>query len=174
MAKRSIKELRENLRKSFADQTKKQKSTWGVVLFIFVLLIIFNYANRSKNDDRKISDVIKGIAAPDSLPRISFENLSYYFDTISKGDTVQIEFVFKNKGRAPLVINEVMATCGCTAAFYTKDSIAMGEKGIVNVIFNSWNKEGNVDADVSVMSNATNNDVFLRIHGYVRYTKEFQ
>ena len=40
-------------------------------------------------------------------------------------------FTFTNVGNAPLVINEVIASCGCTIPKYDRRPIAPGQKGSI-------------------------------------------
>ena len=69
---------------------------------------------------------------------IKFEKLTHYFGTISDKAPVQkCTFTFTNVGNAPLVINQAVASCGCTVAQYSKKPIMPGEKGTITVTFNS-------------------------------------
>ena len=59
--------------------------------------------------------------SPDSLlkknknaPKIEFEKLVHDFGTIPQGGDGTYEFVFKNTGKEPLILNNVKSSCGCT------------------------------------------------------------
>ena len=45
-------------------------------------------------------------------------------------------FTFTNVGNAPLVINEVIASCGCTIPKYDRRPIAPGQKGSIEITYN--------------------------------------
>ena len=69
---------------------------------------------------------------------IKFDKLTHNFGTITDQDPVQkCTFTFTNVGNAPLVINQAVASCGCTVPQYSKKPIMPGEKGSITVTFNS-------------------------------------
>lgn len=49
-------------------------------------------------------------------------------------------FTFTNVGEMPLVINQAVASCGCTVPEYTKTPIKPGEKGEIKVTYNGTGK----------------------------------
>src|SRR5688572_7101524 len=48
------------------------------------------------------------------LPALDFERVDYDFGTIKEGDKVNYTYKFKNTGAAPLIIQSVQPSCGCT------------------------------------------------------------
>ena len=76
-------------------------------------------------------------------------------------------FEIENKGNAPLVINNVTASCGCTTPEWTKAPIAPGRKGTIKVGFNPAGRPGPFDKTITVHSNATEANIVLRIKGNV-------
>lgn len=85
---------------------------------------------------------------------IKFDKESYDFGTIKDGDVVEHVYTFKNTGNHPLIIDEVVATCGCTVPAYTKTPVAPGAKGEIAISFNSKGRTGNVDKNIILKSNA--------------------
>lgn len=76
-------------------------------------------------------------------------------------------FEFTNTGKAPLVITNVSSSCGCTVPSWTKDPIAPGAKGKIEVKYDT-NRVGPISKTVTVTSNAKQNPVKgLRIKGEV-------
>lgn len=68
---------------------------------------------------------------------IKFEKTSHDFGKFPETEPVQkCKFVFTNVGDAPLVINQAIASCGCTVPSYTKTPIKPGEKGEIKVTYN--------------------------------------
>nr|HNH67158.1 DUF1573 domain-containing protein [Bacteroidia bacterium] len=61
---------------------------------------------------------------------------------ITEGEIVSYNFKFKNSGKAPLIITQASASCGCTVPEYSKDPIAPGQEGFIKVTFNSEGKHG--------------------------------
>lgn len=72
---------------------------------------------------------------------IKFDKLTCNLGTFSESTPVQkCIFTFTNIGNAPLVINQAIASCGCTVPQYTKRPIAPGEKGTISVTYNGRGK----------------------------------
>lgn len=81
-------------------------------------------------------------------------------------------FTFKNVGDAPLVINQVIATCGCTTASYPKKPIAPGEKGVINITYNGKGKfPGYFKKTVTVRTNGTPETVRAYLEGTMKEAK---
>lgn len=58
---------------------------------------------------------------------IKFDKLTYDFGDFSENDPVQTaKFTFTNVGDKPLIINQAIASCGCTVPKYSKEPIAPG------------------------------------------------
>ena len=71
-----------------------------------------------------------------------------------------------NFGTAPLIVNQAVASCGCTVATYTKKPVAPGEKGEVKVTYNGKGKfEGHFKKSITVRTNGTPELVRLYIEG---------
>ena len=49
------------------------------------------------------------------MPHIEFESLTYDGGTVLEGEKVTHAFVFRNTGKSDLVLENVKASCGCTA-----------------------------------------------------------
>ncbi len=101
-------------------------------------------------------------------PKITFSEESFDFGTINeeKGPVTK-EFPFTNTGGAPVIIQGVKASCGCTTPDWTKDPVLPGKKGIVKATYNPQNRPGPFNKSITVTSNAENNTVILTIKGTV-------
>ena len=72
---------------------------------------------------------------------IKFDKTSHNFGKFSEKQPVQkCTFTFTNTGTAPLVINQAIASCGCTVPAYTKTPILPGKKGEITVTYNGTGK----------------------------------
>lgn len=100
-------------------------------------------------------------------PQINFEVSEYNFGDIHQGDKVERTFVFTNSGTAPLVLSNVMTTCGCTAPSWPREPIAPGQSAEIKVVFNSAGKMGAQNKTITVLSNAVNGNEKVRIIGNV-------
>jgi len=75
-------------------------------------------------------------------------------------------FKFKNTGDKPLVIEQAVASCGCTIPTYTQAPIAPGKSGEIKVVYNGKGKSaGEFKKVITVRSNASNELVRLYIMG---------
>lgn len=83
---------------------------------------------------------------------LSFMEDSYNFGKIPQGKPVTHTFVFTNKGKVPLSLNNVHASCGCTTPVWNKEMIQPGDSGKITVGFNSA-AEGPFDKPVSIVYN---------------------
>ncbi len=100
--------------------------------------------------------------------RIAFEKLQHNFGTFKEELGVQtVAFNFKNDGTAPLILNNVQASCGCTTPEWTREPIAPGAKGLIKVSYDPRNRPGVFNKTIRVSSNAENADVVLTIMGEV-------
>lgn len=99
---------------------------------------------------------------------IKFDKESYDFGTIKDGDVVEHVYTFKNTGSHPLIIDEVVATCGCTVPAYTKTPVAPGAKGEIAISFNSKGRAGNVDKNIILKSNAQEESIPLFFKAVVK------
>ncbi|HXA00616.1 MAG TPA: DUF1573 domain-containing protein [Cytophagaceae bacterium] len=106
----------------------------------------------------------------DSLPlaAIGFDSNEFNFGVIKDGEIVQHTFKFTNTGKAPLIVNNAKASCGCTVPQWTKEAIAPGGTGKIDVTFNSSGKGGQkVEKRVTVYANTSPAETLLFIKGEV-------
>lgn len=101
-------------------------------------------------------------------PVITFSNAKYDFGQITEeGGPVSNVFEFTNTGNAPLVIQRVTASCGCTTPDWTRTPIEPGQKGKVTATYNPMGRPGVFSKVVTVYSNASNEMEQLIINGNV-------
>jgi len=91
---------------------------------------------------------------PDA-PVMTFAESEYDFGDIKPGSVVKHTFNFTNTGKTPLLIENAQAACGCTTPNWTKEPIKPGEKGTIDVQFDSHGKSGIQNKQVSVRANTT-------------------
>ena len=99
---------------------------------------------------------------------ISFDVKEHDFGKINEKDgSVTYVFNFTNKGGAPLVVNKVQASCGCTTPVWTKEPIEAGKKGNIKVTYNTSGRPGLFTKTITVYSNDSLQQVVLIIKGEV-------
>jgi len=101
-------------------------------------------------------------------PKIVFQQSEYDFGAVAQGEKVKHSFVVTNAGYDLLIIKNVHASCGCTAALPDKTELAPGESTNINVEFNSAGRSGKQVKYITVRSNdEENSEVKLKIFGNV-------
>lgn len=81
--------------------------------------------------------------------------------------SVTCEFSFKNTGNAPLIIQRVQTTCGCTTPDYTKEPVLPGKEGTIKVTYSTTGRVGVFDKKVTVFTNVPDSIYNLTIKGEV-------
>jgi hypothetical protein len=85
-----------------------------------------------------------------------------------QGTKVTRQFTFKNTGGSPLVLSDVRGSCGCTVGKeWPKHPIAPGQKGTLDVVFDSEGRSGRQDKTVTVVANTSPPTTLLTITGEV-------
>ncbi len=101
--------------------------------------------------------------------RIAFDTQKHDFGMVrEEGGIVSYNFHFKNTGKVPLVINNVIASCGCTTPEWSKAPIPPGGKGFIRISYNPLHRPGEFVKDIRVVSNADNAVIALVINGKVQ------
>jgi len=113
-----------------------------------------------------------GIAIPafnqTVTPQISFQSTDHDFGKIQESEgSVTHKFELVNTGGEPLIIQNVTASCGCTAPSWTKEPIPPGGTGFVAATFNPAGRPGAFRKYITVSSNSNTASVRLTISGEV-------
>lgn len=133
--------------------------------FLLILVLLSAACKREKpvtdsyGNEHLSPDIIENPATASGkevekkLPAFSFAETTFDFGTISSGEVEVHVFKFKNSGNAPLIISQVTGSCGCTVPKYSKDQLAPGEEGSIEVTFNSKGQAGQVAKTVTILAN---------------------
>jgi hypothetical protein len=98
--------------------------------------------------------------------RIDFKETGHDFGKIQFGGDGSYEFVFKNTGKSPLILDNVKSTCGCTVPEWPREPVAASGSGFIRVIYDT-HRAGAFSKTLVVFSNASNSPVRLFIKGEV-------
>ncbi len=101
------------------------------------------------------------------LTSIEFYEESHNFGEIKEGEKVMHTFRFKNTGSNPLKVENVKASCGCTTPRWTKEEVAPGAEGMIEVEFNSQGRAGVARKTVTVTTNSEPRNKILSFTGEV-------
>lgn len=128
-------------------------------LIVLALLAAVTFAVAQQNSDKKV-------------PKAIFEKNEHDFGKVEENKkTVSTTFKFKNEGNAPLIIQRVASTCGCTASDYTKEPILPGKEGNVTVTYSTTGRPGIINKSVTIFSNVPDSVYVLKIKGEVLRNK---
>ncbi|MGL1885915.1 MAG: DUF1573 domain-containing protein [Reichenbachiella sp.] len=90
------------------------------------------------------------------------------FGTIKEADGPAMnDFELINSGDQPLIISHVKASCGCTTPSWSREPIAPGERGYVQVQYNPRNRPGPFRKTLTITTNGTPAVVRAYIKGQV-------
>ncbi|MEI5986204.1 MULTISPECIES: DUF1573 domain-containing protein [Sphingobacterium] len=70
-------------------------------------------------------------------PEFKFEKETHDFGKIPQNKDASFEFKFTNAGSDVIIVNDVVPTCGCSVAEFTKTPVAKGESGTIKVTYNA-------------------------------------
>lgn len=88
------------------------------------------------------------------------------FGDLKLGVPSSVAFRFKNVSEAPITIDNVRSTCGCTAPDWTEEPIQPGAESAINVEYNSA-KPGYFQKKVTVFFSGQRKAEKLSIEGFV-------
>lgn len=101
-------------------------------------------------------------------PKVEFTKTSHDFGKVAESTkTATCEFTFKNVGTAPLLIQRVGVSCGCTTPEYTSEPVLPGKEGKIKVSYSTVGRPGVFSKDVNVFTNVADTVYRLTIKGEV-------
>jgi len=140
-------------------------------LILVAALTIFSGCNNSSEEQVDASVVNNpNTATADAnakLPKIKFTEERFDFGEITQGEKVEHTFEFTNTGDADLIITSAKGSCGCTVPEWPKKPIKPGEKGVIDVVFNSEGKSGKQHKKVTVVANTQPSTSEFVITGHI-------
>ncbi len=121
------------------------------IVTFFALFIALNLSAQTENNG----------------PIISFTSMTVNYGEIERGSDGIRVFEFTNTGDEPLIISKVYSSCGCTIPKKPEAPIAPGEKGEIQVKYDT-NRMGPIRKTITVNSNAKDTPIVsLKIKGNV-------
>jgi hypothetical protein len=99
---------------------------------------------------------------------IHFFKSTHDFGSFNESEGIkEYKFTYTNKGKAPLIVQNVKASCGCTTPEWTKAPILPGKSGYVKVSFDPKNRPGNFNKSITITANGNPSTTILHIKGTV-------
>ena len=125
---------------------------------LVLLLITATCTNQKSNEVSGTVEDQSGLKA-----EIRFEKTEHNLGRIQQGEKVGYNFMFTNIGEASLLIQDASASCGCTVPKYSREPIAPGERGSVEVVFDSSGRMGKQSKKVTLKTNGKVPVIYLTI-----------
>jgi len=125
----------------------KMKSVFPII----ILAGLFFSAGCITDPNEAITE--KALTDKGFTTEIAWSQTTKDLGTIEEGQKIEIAYEFTNKGKKPLVIKNVTATCGCTVPEIPKEPIMPGEKGFIKAVFDSQGRAGSNHKTITVQAN---------------------
>ena len=110
------------------------------IIYLLALVITFTSCGDdpfSKVKPENVQNASIRDNAPSKFPVMFFDKKTHDFGTIQDGEPQETVFSYTNTGDAPLVINEIKSTCGCTVPQdWSRAPLLPGESSQFTVKFN--------------------------------------
>lgn len=103
---------------------------------------------------------------PAATPAIKFDETTFDFGKLKRGDPAEHTYTFTNTSSAPVSLSYVKASCGCTTPSWTREEVAPGKTGSIEVKYNSY-RTGRFTKSITVKYDSTAKPVVLYIKGEV-------
>lgn len=121
---------------------------------IVLIAMVFGLFSCAANKQKINTEPESKISVSENLPKIEFEEEIHDFGILKAGEILTYSFQFTNKGETNLIISNAETDCGCIEAKVAKSNIPAGEKGNIEVIFNSAGLFGKQLKTVEIQSNS--------------------
>lgn len=136
-----------------------------------ILAVMASCSNQPKETSQtdELIEVVSNNAEADTAVTgiIEFLEPEFNFGTIQEGEVVDHVFKFINTGKAPVILTQVIATCGCTTPSYTQEPVLPGKEGEIKVSFDSDGQLGTQQKIITISSNAENRVTTVQLKGIV-------
>ncbi|MBP5564061.1 MAG: DUF1573 domain-containing protein [Bacteroidales bacterium] len=98
---------------------------------------------------------------------IEFEKKVVDFGNLKVGDVKVVTITYKNIGKKPLILDDVISSCDCTEVEWSKAPVMPGKTGTIKATYTAKNT-GLISKRITVLSNANTDRVILQLKGEVK------
>lgn len=126
---------------------------------LMAVLMMMTAMGFAQEQQQEVKPRVKG--------EMKFEHTRHNFGVFAIDTAVVThDFVFTNVGKAPLIIHQANASCGCTVPEYTFEPIMPGEKGKITVTYNGKGRRPGVfRKSITIHNNGKQTPLRLYIEG---------
>ena len=133
---------------------------YSILLFISGLLISCS-GKSNRSDSAGLSQEKRPTTTIEWLTETTHD-----FGAYTEQDTVRYDFVYRNVGSIPFVIDSIKVSCGCTRANYIKRAVLPGKTDTIHVSYDGNGfLRGSFHKSCDIYAN-TDSVLQLRITGY--------
>ena len=122
-------------------------------LFLFASILYSCNMGTEHDAPVKVNEITATAVPAGPTTTIQWLDSVKHIGKISEGEKVEIAFRFINTGNIPLVINNVVPSCGCTIAEKPQEPVAPGKEGIIRASFDSKGRTGTNHKTLTVYAN---------------------
>lgn len=126
--------------------------------FILLFIAITAFASLSYSQALKFKNPNAAV--------ITFEKLIHNYGNVAYKGNGESEFKFTNTGKEPLILQRPRSSCGCTVPDWPREPILPGKTGTIKITYDT-KKVGPINKTVTILSNARNKAVILKVKGRV-------
>lgn len=119
---------------------------------IFICILTVFACSNSKN--RAIPKAEKKVSDSLSFAQIEFDTMIHDFGKVKSGEVLIYSFEFVNSGNDDLKILKAEGDCGCIEVKYAETAVKPGQKGMLEVKFNSAGMTGKQLKSIEIESNS--------------------
>ncbi len=120
-----------------------------------------SYTDKNKGSYH-ITDKVDGITSFDIDKKI------HDFGEMVSGEITSCSFKLTNKGKYPLIIKNIEASCGCTLFNWNKKPVPPGGHTKIEVEFNSYGRYGKQYKVISIFANISEQVKDVAITAYIK------
>ena len=108
------------------------------------------------------ADILRAIQT-----EVSFDKVEINFGAFPMDEKKEGKFLLTNMGQKPLVVYDVVTSCGCTKVEYSKQPVRTGETLELTVRYEP-DEAGVFNKVITIYSNAVGSPHRLRVRGQVK------
>ena len=135
----------------------------SISIFVFAIIILSSCKTEPKLlanpyiNDMQLRPSYLAVLDTANYTTIEFVNKEINVGDVKMGDSAHVVFAFKNTGKKLLFIDQVIPSCGCTAAAIPIEPVQPGESDVIKLTYNSKGQHaGPMHKDITVTSNTQN------------------
>ncbi|NQU85263.1 MAG: DUF1573 domain-containing protein [Mariniphaga sp.] len=136
---------------------------YWIIIFISLALIPGIWACSGNKNKKSYNEV-----SIEGLTEFEFNKELHNFGNLISGEIVIYSFVVKNAGSKNLVIKNVESDCGCINVDYSNIPIKPGEKGIIEVEFNTSGLFGRQYKPIAIEMNTKEKIIYLAVAAEIK------